>query len=67
MRMATGIEWVRVRPAVNGGYEDVGMVMGIMEYEGWNGMIETFAMVCVAMHGHVKVGGMGLMGIGKWV
>ena len=25
------------------------MVMGKMEYEGWRGMIETFAKVCVAM------------------
>ena len=25
------------------------MVMGIMEYEGWDGMVEMFAKVCVAM------------------
>ena len=30
-------------------------------------MVEMFAKVHVAMHGHAKVGGMGLMGIGKWV
>ena len=43
----------------------MGMVMGKMDYEGWRGMVETFAKVCVAMHGHAMVGGMGLMGIGK--
>ena len=25
-------------------------------------MVETFAKACVAMHGHAKVGGMGLIG-----
>ena len=30
-------------------------------------MVETFAKVSVAMYGHAKVEGMGLIGIGKWV
>ena len=43
------------------------MVMGKMEYEEWRGMVEAFSKVCVAMHGYAMVGGMGLMGIGKYV
>ena len=32
-----------------GGYGDVGVVIGVMEFEGWNEMVETFVRVSVAM------------------
>ena len=47
---------------VGSGYEDVGMVIGIMEYEGWKGMVEAFAKVCVAIAWPCKDGGNGSNG-----
>ena len=53
---------------VGNGYEDVGMVIGLMEYEGWKRMVEAFAKVCVAIAWLCKGGGSGSNGgmNGKW-